>query len=166
MITPIPDGEKTSLSESKNKSKGEVKMEKKDIVCPDCGETISKWADVCVECGYPNNEYEERLSKDNVRAKAKARYIEGANSYEVVDVEYHLDDTELEIIAYIRKTEESDDCDGEGDRFWLTMFDPNGDDVSSGRVDMPYMEVGETNDVWIKAKIDRMGTYSILVELE
>ena len=29
MITPIPDGEKTSLSESKNKSKGEVKMEKK-----------------------------------------------------------------------------------------------------------------------------------------
>ena len=46
------------------------------------------------------------------------------------------------------------------------MFDPNGYDISSGGVDLPYMEVGETNDVWIRAKIDRMGTYSILVELK
>jgi len=168
MITPIPDGEKTSLSESKNKSQGEVKMENKDIVCPECGATISKWADVCIECGYPNNEYEERLSEDNVRAQAKERYVEGegANSYEVINVDYELNDTTLEITAFIQKTEESDDCNGEGDHFWLTMFDPNGYDIASGGVDLPYMEVGETNDVWIRAKIDRMGTYSILVELE
>ena len=108
-------------------------MENKDIVCPECGATISKWADVCIECGYPNNEYEERLSEDNVRAQAKERYVEGegANSYEVINVDYELNDTTLEITAFIQKTEESDDCNGEGDHFWLTMFDPNGDDISS-----------------------------------
>ena len=47
------------------------------------------------------------------------RYIEGegANSYEVINVEYELSDTTLEITAFIRKTEESDDCNGEGDGF-------------------------------------------------
>ena len=141
-------------------------MSENNIICPKCGEEVSNCADVCYECGEPVNGNEMRLSKSNVRAEAKERYIEGTNSYEVVDVEYELHGTELEITAFVQKTAEGKDCDGEGDRFWLTMLDPSDDEISSGPADLPYMEVGETSDVWIKALVDRMGTYSILVELQ
>ncbi|MBO5715813.1 MAG: hypothetical protein J6S23_05425 [Clostridia bacterium] len=146
-------------------------MEEKETVCHECGTIIGNWADVCIECGCPKDEDGERLSEENVRAEAEVRFIrnkddENSNEYEIVDIEYYVNGTELEIIAYLNKISEGEGREGEGDDFYLYMLDSHSGEISYGPVTMPYMEVGATNDVWIKGRIDQMGTYRILVELQ
>lgn len=145
-------------------------MRENEIICPECGAIIGDWADVCIECGCPKDKDGERLSEDNVRAEVEVRFIrnendENSNEYEIVNIEYYVDGTELEIIAYLNKISEGEGREGEGDEFYLYILDSHSGEISYGPVTMPYMEVGTTNDVWIKGRIDRMETYTILVEL-
>ena len=139
----------------------------KFIKCPNCNYENCDDAYVCIECGHPFSEDGEGLHLNAIRVTPYNRDVlpleDGdANKYCILDVDFTLNNNELEIDIVIAKAYETEDCNGRGDELRFSFLDTRNNDTAEQYVTLDYVPLNQPVTVSMTAKIDRDGDYSVL----
>lgn len=140
----------------------------KTIICPECEETIRPGADVCIGCGHPNNERNEKLSEENVKiiiGEKKVISSDLSREYELDEVRRRLHSTEMDIGITMIQTYIANEDEFDGEQFSVTLIDPNGNECMTEIIKADDIIPNISFDMYIRADIDVLGTYTVMVEI-